>query len=63
MTKSETLSLRISPQAKALLAEAARMEHRSSSNLVEHLILTFCKDKGIELGATTPVAQKQFSPT
>lgn len=48
MVKSETLSLRISPEAKALLAKAAALEHRSNSNLVEYLILTFCKERGIE---------------
>lgn len=30
-----------------LLAAAAKLEHRSNSNLVEFLILNFCKEKGI----------------
>lgn len=40
--KTEQLSLRISPRAKALLRVAAAKEHRSVSNMVEHLLLDYC---------------------
>ena len=46
-TKTEQLSLRMSPRAKALLRIAAAQEHRSASNMVEHLVLDYCATKGI----------------
>lgn len=46
-SKSEQLSLRMSPQAKALLRVAAEREHRSASNMVEHLVLAYCEQHGI----------------
>jgi uncharacterized protein (DUF1778 family) len=47
-TKTEQLSVRMSPRAKALLREAARREHRTASNMVEHLVLTYCLEHSIE---------------
>ena len=46
-TKTEQLSLRMSPRAKALLRIAAAREHRSASNMVEHLVLDYCATNGI----------------
>lgn len=46
-TKTEQLSLRMSPRAKALLRVAAAREHRSASNMVEHLVLDYCATNGI----------------
>jgi uncharacterized protein (DUF1778 family) len=45
--KTEQLGLRITPSAKALLREAATREHRSASNMVEHLILDYCEKNNI----------------
>jgi uncharacterized protein (DUF1778 family) len=45
--KTEQLGLRITPSAKALLREAADREHRSASNMVEHLILDYCEKNNI----------------
>jgi uncharacterized protein (DUF1778 family) len=45
--KTEQLGLRITPTAKALVKAAAESEHRSVSNMVEHLILTYCKEHSI----------------
>jgi uncharacterized protein (DUF1778 family) len=45
--KTEQLGLRITPSAKALLREAAAREHRSASNMVEHLILDYCEKNNI----------------
>lgn len=45
--KTEQLSLRMSPRAKVLLRIAANREHRSASNMVEHLILSYCEQQGI----------------
>jgi hypothetical protein len=46
-TKTEQVSLRMSPRAKALLRAAAEKEHRSASNMVEHLLLLYCEQNGI----------------
>lgn len=48
--KTEQLGLRITPRAKALLREAAAREHRSASNMVEHLILEYCEKNNIVVG-------------
>lgn len=47
--KTEQLGLRITPTAKALLRVAAEREHRSASNMVEHLILDHCERNNIVL--------------
>lgn len=46
-TKTEQLNLRMSPRAKALLRAAAAKEHRSASNMVEHLVLDYCEKHSI----------------
>lgn len=45
--KTEQLSLRMSSRVKALLQAAAALEHRSASNMVEHLVLDYCVKNGI----------------
>jgi uncharacterized protein (DUF1778 family) len=45
--KTEQLGLRITPTAKALVQAAAAREHRSVSNMVEHLIFKHCEELGI----------------
>lgn len=52
--KTEQLGLRITPSAKALLREAAAKEHRSASNMVEHLILEYCEKNNIVAGVNKP---------
>lgn len=56
-TKTEQLSVRMSPRAKALLREAARREHRTASNMVEHLVLTYCLEHNID--STAPSSNKK----
>lgn len=46
--KTAQVNLRMSPKAKALLRMAADGEHRSASNMVEHLIFTYCEQRGID---------------
>lgn len=46
-TKTEQVNLRMSPRAKALLRLAAMKEHRSASNMVEHLVLDYCEQNQI----------------
>lgn len=45
--KTETLNLRVSPKVKAALLSAARREHRSMANMVEHLVLGYCEEHGL----------------
>jgi uncharacterized protein (DUF1778 family) len=52
--KTEQLGLRITPSAKALLREAAAREHRSASNMVEHLILEYCEQNKIVISDNIP---------
>ncbi|NNM63255.1 MAG: hypothetical protein HKL99_01330 [Burkholderiales bacterium] len=52
--KTEQLGLRITPTAKALLREAAVREHRSASNMVEHLIFEYCETNNIAVVVNNP---------
>ena len=45
--KTETMSLRVSPQFKAALKRAAERERRSQTNLLEHLVYAYCEQNGI----------------
>lgn len=49
--RSETLIVRLPPGLKAALRDAAALDHRSLSNLVEHLIATHCAAAGISVPA------------
>lgn len=52
--KTEQLGLRITPSAKALLREAAAREHRSASNMVEHLIFEYCEKNNVVVTVDKP---------
>lgn len=43
MAKTSVFSFRITPGLKEALREAASTQNRSSSNLVEFLIIDYCK--------------------
>lgn len=49
MTAERTVSLsfRVTPAFARLLEQAAALEHRSKTNLVETLVLQFCQAKGL----------------
>ena len=49
--KTETLTLRVEPMVKVAAEKAAEHEHRSLTNLIEVLILNYCKEQGIDLDA------------
>ncbi len=51
--KTETLNLRVSPKVKAALQAAARREHRSMANTVEHLVLRYCAEHGLVMERET----------
>jgi hypothetical protein len=61
-TKTEQLSLRMSPRAKALLRLAATKEHRTASNMVEHLVLDYCETHGISTDDGLPHRELQPVP-
>lgn len=50
-SKTQQVNLRMSPQAKALLRLAANREHRSASNMVEHLVRAYCEQHKIDAPA------------
>ena len=47
--KSTNLNLRISPEVREALREAAVKEHRSNSNMVEYLIVQYCQRNDIPI--------------
>ena len=53
--KTETLNLRVSPHLKSALQVAAKRECRSMSNMVEFLVLTYCREHGL-------IADEQLAP-
>jgi len=56
-TKTATLTLRIPPDIKELLAAAATADRRSLANMLEVIVLEYCERRGIRSGAT-PDAQE-----
>lgn len=47
--KSTNLNLRIAPEVREALREAAALDHRSISNMVEYLIVQHCQKLGISV--------------
>jgi len=47
--KTAALTVRIAPEFKEALRNAAETEHRSLSNMIEVLIRDHCRDHGITL--------------
>ncbi len=45
--KSTNLNLRIAPEVREALKKAAEHEHRSISNMMEYLIVQYCKENNI----------------
>jgi uncharacterized protein (DUF1778 family) len=46
--KTEAVNLRMTPEIKQLLRQAAVHERRTISNMVEILVLAYCEQHGIE---------------
>ena len=46
--KDVVISTKTTPEVKALLKNAAETEHRNLSNMLEVMILEWCKAKGIK---------------
>jgi len=49
-TKTETLMVRLHPTLKVALKAAAEKDHRTVSNLIEHLIALHCQTAGVPIG-------------
>lgn len=47
--KSTNLNLRIAPEVREALRQAAEREHRSVSNMIEYLIVQHCQRVGISI--------------
>lgn len=52
--KVETLSLRLSPNIKQLLRQAAEVERRSIASMIEIMVLDYARQHGIEADGQTP---------
>ncbi|WP_416758444.1 DUF1778 domain-containing protein [Roseateles sp. So40a] len=48
--KTETLNLRVAPDLKDLIRQAAEAERRSISSFVEVLVRDYCQEKSISTG-------------
>ena len=58
--KTETMSLRVSPEFKTALRRAAERERRSQTNLLEHLLFAYCEANGIAVSRAN--AKKSTKP-
>ena len=47
VTKTEVVSARVPPDVKAALAAAAQTERRSVASMLEVMVLSYCRDRGI----------------
>lgn len=50
-TKTATLTLRVPPEVKELLAAAATADRRSLAKMLEVIVVEYCDRNGIHLGA------------
>lgn len=48
-TKTATLTLRVAPEVKELLAAAAQADRRSLANMLEVVVLEHCQRRGIRV--------------
>ena len=54
LRKTQTMSLRVSPEFKSALKLAAERERRSQTNLLEHLLFAYCEQNGIPVKSHSP---------
>jgi hypothetical protein len=52
------MSFRVTPEFKQFLELAARLEKRSRTNMLEVLLLDYCRVKGLVPPVMRPVSQK-----
>ena len=51
--KSEAVSVRVEPEIKAALLKAADREMRSLANMVEVMVIAYCRNHGYPLDGIT----------
>jgi hypothetical protein len=49
--KTEVVSVRVSPKIKAVLTLAAEKEMRSQANMIEVMVIKYCRSIGIDVDA------------
>ena len=52
LLKTTTLTVRIEPATKAALAAAAKAERRSLANMLEVMVLDWCRDRPVDPSAS-----------
>jgi uncharacterized protein (DUF1778 family) len=52
--KSDTLNLRVTPELKELIREAAEREHRTIANFIEVLVRQHCVEHGVAVQSKQP---------
>lgn len=61
-SKSEMVSVRVGPQVKAALQTAARQELRSVANMVEVMVLEYCRNQGYVFPQDSSIAKIDVGP-
>lgn len=56
--KTTTLTVRIEPDTKAALAAAAKAERRSLANMLEVMVLDWCRDHRVDAHDAVPKKSK-----
>ena len=57
-TKTTPMSFRVTPQFKAMLEAAAKRENRSQANMLEHLLMEFCRTHDIKAPSPSAAISK-----
>ena len=52
--KTEVVSVRVEPRIKAALQSAAEREMRSVANMVEVMVVAYCRDRDIPVQGSSP---------
>lgn len=60
--KSALMSLRMTPEGKALLVLCAQREHRSMASMMEHMVHAYAEIQGIVLTAPKPAKNSPKKP-
>ena len=52
--KTEVVSVRVEPRIKAALQSAAEREMRSVANMLEVMVVAYCRDRNISVEGNSP---------
>jgi hypothetical protein len=59
LTKTATLTLRVSPEVKDMLASAAEADRRSLANMLEVMVIEYCHRRGLA-GGVEPIKKREM---